>query len=181
MLLSSPLAAAPISFWADLSGPNENPPNASPGTGIVKVTIDPVAHTLWLQAHFSGLVAPTAAAHIHCCVDAPGNAGVATQTPSFVGFPLGVTLGSYGKVFDTTLASTYRPGYLTGLGGSIAAAEAELFQGIADGRAYFNIHTTTYPGGEIRGFFEPVPEPATWLLTAAPLIAAGLFRRRARR
>jgi hypothetical protein len=27
-----------------------------------------------------------------------------------------------------------------------------------------NIHTTQFPGGEIRGFLDAVPEPAAWAL-----------------
>ena len=32
--------AAPILYTADLTGPNESPPNASPGTGFAEVTLD---------------------------------------------------------------------------------------------------------------------------------------------
>jgi hypothetical protein len=41
-----PLQAAPIVFTAALSGPNEEPPNASPGTGFAIVTIDDIADTM---------------------------------------------------------------------------------------------------------------------------------------
>ena len=52
--------------------------------------------------------------------------------------------------------------------------------GLRNGRTYFNIHTSTFGGGEIRGFLAPVPEPATYGLTALGLlgIAGGLRRRR---
>jgi hypothetical protein len=29
------------------------------------------------------------------------------------------------------------------------------------GESYWNIHTQTFPGGEIRGFLVPVPEPSS--------------------
>jgi hypothetical protein len=45
-------------------------------------------------------------------------------------------------------------------GGTTAQAEADLFQAIADGKAYLNIHSSTFPGGEIRGFLVPGPVPA---------------------
>ena len=48
-------------------------------------------------------------------------------------------------------------------------AEAALIAGIEDGQSYFNIHTTAFPGGEIRGQLEPTPLPA-----ALPLFATGL-------
>jgi hypothetical protein len=60
----------------------------------------------------------------------------------------------------------------------VQAAELELFNGITSGRAYLNIHTTQFPNGEIRGFLEPVPEPATITGVAAALGLALLARRR---
>ena len=47
-----------------------------------------------------------------------------------------------------------------------------------EGRAYLNIHTSTNPGGEIRSFLEPVPEPATTGLIAIGLFALVALRRR---
>ena len=88
--------ASILSYSAVLSGPAESPPNGSPGTGSASVFYDNVAHTLDVEVVFSGLVAPTTASHIHCCTTIPGvgTAGVATVTPSFTGFPLGVTAGT---------------------------------------------------------------------------------------
>ena len=180
-LLCSFASAAPITYVAGLSGANENPVNASPATGFALVIIDTTAHTLVIDVVFADLTAPNTAAHIHCCVAPPGNAVVATPTPTFPGFPTGTTSGVYFNTLDLTMDSSFRAGFITSSGGTAAAAEAVLAAGLAAGQAYFNIHTSTYPGGEIRGFLEPVPEPATWLLTAAPLLALGLLRRRARR
>jgi hypothetical protein len=178
------LNAAPITFSGFLTGPNEEPPNASPGTGTALVTIDDVAHTLRVQVTFSDLLAGVTAAHIHI-INGPGdNDGqptlgpVATTTPTFPGFPSGVTFGAYDMTFDTTLASSYRAQFITDAGGTTAAAEAALFAGIIEGRAYLNIHTTQFTGGEIRDFLEPVPEPETAFLVAAALLALIAVRRR---
>src|SRR5512133_918681 len=80
---------------AHLSGPAESPPVDSPGTGFAIVTYDSTAHTLRVQTTFSGLVAGTTASHIHAPVIPPlTTAGVATTTPTFAGFPSGVTSGT---------------------------------------------------------------------------------------
>ena len=151
MLLFAPLTQA-AKFSANLSGPAESPPNASPGTGVTFVELDPAAHTLHVRVSFGGLTANTSMAHIHCCVAPPGTAGVATTVPAFTGFPLGVTSGSFDGTFNTLAAGTWNAAYITANGGTPATAEAALLAGMLAGRSYLNIHTTAIPSGEIRGF-----------------------------
>jgi len=78
--------------------------------------------------------------------------------------------------FDMTSASTY-PG---GFGGSPAGAEALVFTAFNEGRAYWNIHTGTFGGGEIRAFVTPVPEPSTLALVGLGIagIAARVWSKR---
>lgn len=178
-LAASPALAAPIVFAGNLSGPAEEPPNASPGTGTAAVTIDPEAHTMRVEAAFADLLAVTTAAHIHV-INGPGDLNladtvgpVATAVPFFPGFPIGVTAGDYDQTFDTLAAGTYNPSFITNSGGTTALAEAELFEALFEGRAYFNIHSIQFPGGEIRGFLaQQVPAPASAGLLAA---AVGLL------
>jgi hypothetical protein len=47
-----------------------------------------------------------------------------------------------------------------------ALAEQRLMANLASGNAYFNIHSTTFGGGEIRAFVTAVPEPQTYALMA---------------
>lgn len=99
-----------------LDGATESPPNASLGTGTGTVTVDLDLLTMRVEANFSGLSGVTTASHIHCCT-AAGNVGVATQTPTFTGFPLDVTAGTYDHTFDMSLASSYNASFITGKGG----------------------------------------------------------------
>ncbi len=152
-LSSGSAGAAVLQYFATLSGAAESPPNASPGTGNTTITVDTTSLTMRVQASFFGLTGATTAAHIHCCTPTPGTgtAGVATTTPTFAGFPAGVTSGTYDQTLDMTQAGSYNPAFVTAMG-SIANARAALFAGLAAGTAYFNLHTSTFGGGEIRGF-----------------------------
>jgi len=152
--------AAVTSFTTNLSGANESPVNSSPGVGSSSVSLDTTTHQLQVSIVFSGMSAPTTASHIHCCVSPPGTAGVATTTPTFAGFPLGVTSGSFNAVLDTSQASSWNPAYITANGGTPLSAEAALAAGMAAGQAYVNIHTTAIPAGEIRGFLALQAPPA---------------------
>jgi hypothetical protein len=110
-----------------LSGAQEVPPAASPGTGTLTGTYDDVTNIIDFSIVFSGLVSPTNNAHFH----APAPRGVnAPVIIGFVpGFPLNVTSGNYDSTFTLT-----------------AGQETQLL----DGLVYVNIHTNMFPGGEIR-------------------------------
>jgi len=176
--------AAPTTYSATLSGAAEATPNDSPAAGAAIVTFDLDAHSLQVQSIFAGLEGGSAAAHIHCCTVDPGTgaAGVSTMVPTFTDFPTGVTLGTYDHTFNTSLASFWNPAFITANGGTTAGAEAALLAGLNGGSAYFNIHSSEYPGGEIRGFLlAPVPEPgmAGMLLLGIPAVLA-IGRRRSK-
>ena len=135
------------------SGLQEVPSNGSPGTGTFVGTYDDVTDSLIYTITFSGLTANVTAAHFHGYVP-PGIAGPILIGPA--GFPTGVMSGS----FTDTLVLT-------------SGQEDSLKMGLI----YFNIHTSAFPGGEIRaqiflqsaGFSVPVITcPADTSVNAAP-------------
>src|SRR5437763_8663574 len=146
-----------MAFVAHLLGANENPATPSTGTGTAIVILDPTANTMNVNVTFSGLTGGTTASHIHCCEATPGanaNVMVATTTPTFAGFPSGVTSGSYNRTLDLTQASSYNPAFITSAfdpSHTVAGAEAALINGIQNNETYLNIHTVQFPGGELRG------------------------------
>jgi hypothetical protein len=166
-----------VQYSAVLDGPSEAPANASPGVGTALVTFDYDLVTMRVEASFSGLTGNVTASHIHgpTTVAGTGTAGVMTVTPTFTGFPSGVTAGTYDHTFDMTLASSYNPSFVTAQGGVSGALNA-LTAALDGGKAYLNIHTSTFSGGEIRGFLTVVPEPASM----TGLALAGLILRRRR-
>jgi hypothetical protein len=174
LMLPTPSARADtLTFGGILTGENEVPPTGSPGIGSAAVVLDTTADTIRIIASFAGLTSPDTAAHIHCCQTMPGtNVGVATTVPTFgfgtsQQFPLGVTAGAYDQTFSLLDSSFYNPAFVTANGGTVAGAEAALIAGIEGVHTYFNIHTSNFPGGEIRAELLPLAVPA-------PIVGAGL-------
>ena len=200
MLIAAPSAhAALIRLLVNLSASNEVPPTNSQGTGVAGFILDTTADTLTGHIVFSGLnpltaggaASGTTAAHIHCCLASPfltgTNVGVATVTPAFPGFPIGVLSGMDDFILDLhpslcTVGVAGPPcAYNTGAGQFFAVnganSDTVFINGLLNGRTYLNIHTTAFPGGEIRGFVV-VPEPMTASLIGLGLAAAAFVSRR---
>ncbi|TFW19322.1 CHRD domain-containing protein [Massilia arenosa] len=179
-LAASGAQAATTTFRSTMSGPAEGTPNASPGYGVATIVLDDTANTLSLDIPFTDLLAGTTAAHIHCCTADPltGTAAVATTLPAFADFPLGVTSGHYTHTLDLLDPVSYNPSFITAHGGTVDTAEAALIAGMLANESYLNLHTSLYPGGEIRGFLvelqSPVPEPGMAWMMWSGLAAVGV-------
>ena len=167
-----------VTYTAVLTGDAEVPAISSPGTGTATVTVDLDLATMRVQADFSGLDGNVTAAHIHCCTPPGGNVGVATPTPTFPGFPSGVTSGTYDMTFDLSLDTSYNAGFITNHGGTVGSAMTDLIAGLDAGEAYLNIHTSTVGSGEIRGLLRAVPEPTGGMLALSGALMCGILRKR---
>jgi len=117
-------------YLTSLHGTSEVPPNASVGVGGGSVVLNPAQTQITVDLNFSLLSAAATAAHIH-------TAPVGVNGP--VTFPLtGVPAATSGSLATQTFAIT-------------PAQLADLLAG----NLYMNVHTSVYPGGEIRGQLTP--------------------------
>lgn len=124
-LLVSCSAGSAMSFStlaASLNGAQEMPPNGSTATASGKATVDMATHVLTATLTSTGMAGT--AAHIH-------NGALGSNGP--VVFPLTETPAGSGH-WSTTVTLTREELHL-----------------LMAGNYYFNIHSATYPNGEIRG------------------------------
>lgn len=112
-------------YAATLEGLQEVPPNASPASGTATLSLD-AAKMLTVHVDFSGLIGSLTASHIHSPAPAGVNAGVRFSLipPQPPASPIDIVVGPLN-----------------------AADEANLNNGLM----YINIHSSVFPGGEIRG------------------------------
>jgi hypothetical protein len=156
-VMATGIASAQTTFEAFLSGLGENPPNAAPGTGIGTVVLNAAQNQITVDESWSGLLAAATASHIH----GPGGVG----TNASVIFPFtGVPAATAGSIPEQTFAIN-------------ATQVGWLFSGYL----YMNVHTSAFPGGEIRGQLLVVPEPGTLALAGVGAASLGLMARRKKR
>lgn len=154
-------AASQALVWnisSNLTGGQEVPPNNSTATGMMTGTYDDVTNVLTVTMfNLNGMSAALTGSHIH--VGAPGvNGGVIVNIPHTTSW---MNMGSGNYMYQGTSLT-------------VPAANETAF---LSGGTYFNIHTSNFLGGEIRGLIRaaPVPEPATF---AAVAFGLALLRRR---
>jgi len=127
-------AARSVTYVARMSGAQETPSTNTKGTGTATLTLDGTKLKYSVEIHdLSG--APTAA-HIH--VGAIGIAGPPVYT-----FVIKSGVGDGGTISEGTIDLTTDAS--TGVSGD------SLKVLLNNGKAYVNVHSKNFPGGEIRG------------------------------
>jgi hypothetical protein len=131
---------------ATLSGFAEVPSISTTGAGKLRLTLDKAGTTITYTLTYSGLQGGSAAAaHLH--LGQPGVSGgviAALCGGSKPACPAGASGTVTGTITATDIVGPSSQG--------IAASEfAEALQAIRAGMVYVNVHTPTYPSGEIRG------------------------------
>jgi hypothetical protein len=174
---ATPASAVTI-FNATLSGANETVPNTSTATGIGLLQLSDDQNSIAVNLDWVTLTSPATGAHIHCCAFQGANGPIAVD---FNIVPVSVTTAGLGAVRNLTLATTYSAGFLAANGGTAESARTAFLNGLLGGKAYFNVHTATYPSGEIRGQLAAVPESGTWgMMIAGFGLVGGAMRLRRR-
>jgi hypothetical protein len=129
---------------ASLTGYQEVPPISTAATGTFTATVSTDLTTITYSLMFSGLSAATTAAHIHF-----GQRSVSGGVVAFLcgggGKP---ACPASGTVNGTIVAADIQA--LTGQGIDAGELPAVL-DAIKNGAGYVNVHSTTFPTGEIRG------------------------------
>jgi hypothetical protein len=136
--------AAIVNLVASLSARQEVPTNSSTAFGCARMTVDTDANTVTYRIAFTGLSATETAAHFH------GPAAVGANAPVVFGLGTGNP-----KVGVWTYPESI---------------EADIL----GGRFYINIHTTAFPGGEIRGQVCSMVAEIDGLQEVPPSPSAGL-------
>jgi len=136
MIFSITAAAAP-QFSVYLNGRQEVPANNSPGSGTCFVTLNGSETQISVECRYRNLTSNVVGAHIH------DNGPVGVNGP--IRFDLSFTGGTTGTIGPRTFATT-------------PAQVAEL----RSNKWYVNIHTSNFPGGEIRGQVKRVNIPADY-------------------
>lgn len=137
------------------------------GSGIFHLTLS--ENVMTITGTFAGLSGVAANAHIHGPSPAGQNSGV------LYGLFNQITFGPDNKsgTINATVSLVNNPNNTTF---DIATQVNQL----NSGQWYFNIHSSTFGGGEIRGQILVVPEPSTVALGAMGIIGLALWQIRRR-
>jgi hypothetical protein len=122
--------AAAETMKVALTGAQQVPPVETTGSGSADLTYDPATRVLSWSVTYSGLSAPATMAHFHGPAAAGANG------------PVTIWISNKGSAVESPIK------------GEATLTPEQAAQFIA-GQWYVNVHTSTHPGGEIRGQVTP--------------------------
>jgi hypothetical protein len=121
---------------------------ASTATGSATLLVSADGTQAILRANYSGLSAPKTGEHIHC--------------DPYLNHPSQI-------MFDVDAATPQPDGsYVWNIGPVGTLQPADIQEIIREGKAYLNVHTVNFPGGEINGHFTAVSGSQTFTPPPAP-------------
>lgn len=144
-------------FKTALIGFEEVPSLSTPASGTFEMKIDVGDTGFDYRLSYSGLVGTVTQSHVHF-----GQQGVIGGIMVFFCTNLGNgPAGTQACPQEGTVTGTIGPADVVGPSGQgISAGEfAEVLRAIRGGAAYVNVHSTVFPGGEIRGQLVPGEKP----------------------
>jgi hypothetical protein len=131
---------------AELRGLNEVPPTASGATASLRATLDEDAQTINFTINYQGMSGPPVAAHVHFG-PTKVNGGVMFFFCGGGGKPACPAATSGTITGTVAVADIVGPAAQ----GVAAGDFDDVVRAIATGNTYANIHSATFPAGELRG------------------------------
>lgn len=128
-----PPTGTPTLFFAQLTGEGQA---ITPSSGQATLQLSGDAKTAVLRYSFSNLTSPITGKHLH----GPANPGEG---------------GAIAYDIDTAVQQP-DGSYIWNITAIASATQQQIVDAIRSGRVYLNIHTSRYPGGEIRGHFRTI-------------------------
>lgn len=157
--------AQTVILTAVVNGAQEVPAVTTPASGTATLTIDVATRAFSLDLAFGTLTAPVTVAHIH-------RAPAGVNGPVIIGLD-GIPL-SGGRPSWNLIAPGITSFNSAGPVNAPFLFPATELANLLAGNTYINIHSSAFPGGEIRGQLIPTPGAAALL----GLAGAAAFRRR---
>jgi CHRD domain-containing protein len=144
--------AQEVKLHADLIGFQEVPALLSTGEGEFIATVDPSRASITFTVTYSGLLADATQSHIHFGQRGV-NGGIMIFFCTNLTPPAGVPVPQHCPLREGTVTGTVTAADVVGPAAQGVAPMSldNVISAIQSGQIYANVHSTRWPGGEIRG------------------------------
>jgi hypothetical protein len=152
VVMSAPALGATVLATAELDGLQEVPANDSTATGAAAFTFDEATGDYTFTLSVVGIDA------FEINADVAGGIHIHEAAPGFNG---PIVINTAEDRVDLIVSDF---GEFVFVAEGTVSAPASIFEALAAGNLYVNVHTEEFPGGEIRGQLAIVPVPGALLL-----------------